>query len=71
MEIYTAPGKKLNDKAISVVENNLGVHQHMYQDNLYNSVNLVENLMNYKITVCGKIRSNTGIPKALEKQKVE
>jgi len=69
MEIYTAPGKKLNDKVMSVLENNLGVHYHVYQDNLYNSVNLVENLLKHKITVCGKIRPNMGIPKALEKQK--
>jgi len=71
MEIYTAPGKKLNDKVMSVLENNLCVHHHWYQDNLYNSVNLAENPLKHKITVCGKIRPNTGIMKALEKQKAE
>ena len=29
MEIYTAPGKKLNDMVKSVLENNLGVHHHV------------------------------------------
>jgi hypothetical protein len=69
IEIYTAPGKKLNDKVMSVLENNLGVRHHVYQDNIYKSVNLVENLLKHEITVCGKIIPNTGIPKVLEKQK--
>ena len=56
---------------MSVLKNNLGVHHHVYQDNLYNSVNLVENLLKHKITVCGKIRPNKGIPKALEKNNAE
>jgi hypothetical protein len=51
MEIYTALGKELNDIVMSVLENNLGVHHHVYQDNLYNSVNVVENQLEYKITV--------------------
>jgi hypothetical protein len=36
MEIYTAQGKKLNDTVMSVLENNVGVHHHVYQDNFYN-----------------------------------
>lgn len=71
MEIYKAPGNKLNDTVMSVLENNLGVHHQVYQDNLYNSVNLVENLLKHKITVCGTIRPNTGILKALKAQIVE
>jgi len=43
----------------------------VYQDNLYNSANLVENLLKHKITVCDKIRPKKGILKALEKQKAE
>jgi hypothetical protein len=31
MEIYTAQGKKLNDTVMSVLENNVGVHHHVYQ----------------------------------------
>jgi hypothetical protein len=49
MEIYTAHGKKLNDMVMSVLEHNLGVHHHVHQDNLYNSVNLVGNLLKHKI----------------------
>lgn len=41
------------------------------KDNLNNTANLVENLLKHKITVCGKIRPNMGIPKALEKQNAE
>jgi hypothetical protein len=56
---------------MSVLENNLGVYNHVYKDNLYNSVNLVENQLKHKITVFGKVRPNTGILKALETQKAE
>jgi hypothetical protein len=68
MEIYTAQGKKLNDTVMSVLENNVGVHHHVYQDNFYNSVNLAENLLKHNIRVCGTMRPNRGIPKDLEKE---
>jgi hypothetical protein len=72
MEIYTTHGKKLNDTVMSVVlENNLGIHHHVYQDNFYNSVNLVGSLLKHKIRVCGTIRRNRGIPKDLEKEAKE
>jgi hypothetical protein len=51
MEIYTAQGKKLNDTVMSVLENNVGVHHHVYQDSFYNSVNLAENLLKRNIRV--------------------
>jgi hypothetical protein len=50
IEIYRAQGKKLNDTIMSLLENNVGVHYHVYQDNFYNSVNLAEKLMK-----CNKI----------------
>jgi hypothetical protein len=68
MEIYTAEGKKLNDTVTSVLENNVCVHHHVYQDNFYNSVNLAENLLKRNIRVCGTMRPNRGIPKDLEKE---
>jgi hypothetical protein len=71
MEIYTAQGKKLNDTVMSVLENNLGAHHHVYQDNFYNSVNLVGNLLKHKIRVCGTMRPYRGIPKDLEKEAKE
>jgi hypothetical protein len=71
MEIYTAQGKKLNDTVMSVLQNNLGVHHLVYQDNFYNSVNLVGNLLKHKIRVCGTVRPNRGIPKDLEKEAKE
>jgi hypothetical protein len=67
MEIYTAQGKKLNDTVMSMLENNVGVHHHVYQDNFYNSVNLAENLKR-NIRVCGTMRPNRGIPTDLEKE---
>jgi hypothetical protein len=57
MEIYTAQGKKLNDTVMSVLENNVGVHHHVCQDNFCNSVNLAENLK-WNITVCGMMKPN-------------
>jgi hypothetical protein len=51
MEIYTAQGKKLNDTVMSVLENDVGVHHHVYQDNFYNSVNLGENLLKCNMSV--------------------
>jgi iron-sulfur cluster repair protein YtfE (RIC family) len=71
MEIYTAQGKKLKDTVMSVIENNLVVHHHVYQDNFYNSVNLVGNLLKHKIRVCGTMRPNRGIAKDLEKEAKE
>jgi hypothetical protein len=68
MEIYTAQGKKLNDTVMSVLENNLGVHHYVYQDNFYNSVNLVGNLLKHKIRVCGTMRPNRGIRKIWRKR---
>jgi hypothetical protein len=68
MEIYTAQGKKLNDTVMSVLENNVGVHHHVYQDNFYNSVDLTENLLKRNIRVCGTMRPNRLIPKDLEKE---
>jgi hypothetical protein len=65
-EIYTAQGKKLNDTVMSVLENNVGVRHHVYQDNFYNSVNLAENLVKCNIKVCGTMKPNRGIPKDLE-----
>jgi response regulator RpfG family c-di-GMP phosphodiesterase len=68
MEIYTAQDKKLNDTVISVLENNVGVHHHTYQDKFYNSVNLVENLLKRNIRVCGTMRPNKSISKDLVKE---
>jgi hypothetical protein len=70
-EIYTAQGKKLNDTVMSVLENNLGVHHHVYQENFYNSLNLVGNLLKHKIRVCGTMRPNRSILKDLEKEAKE
>lgn len=67
MEICIAEGKKLNDKVMSVLENNLGVHHRVYQDNFYNSVNLVGILLKHTVTGCGTMGPNRRILKDLEK----
>jgi len=51
--IYIAQGNKLNDTVMSVLENNSGVHYHVYHViiihfNFYNSVNLVQNVLKHK-----------------------
>jgi len=67
MEICIAEGKILNDMVMSVPENNLGVHHRVYQDNFYNSVNLVGILSKHTVTGCGTVGPNRGILKDLEK----
>jgi len=61
MEICIAEGKILNDMVMWVLENDLGVRHRVYQDNFYNSVNLVQNLLKHKLRVCGIVRLNIGI----------
>ena len=56
IQIYRAQGKKLNDTIMSLLENDVGVHYHVYQDNFYNSVNLAEKLMKCNIRLCGTMR---------------
>ena len=64
MEIYTAEGKKLEDTIFSVLQLNLDLWHHVYQDNYYNSVAIAEHLLQSKTRVCGTIRSNRGLPKS-------
>lgn len=64
MEIYAAEGKKLEDTIFSVLEPNLDLWHHVYQDNYYNSVAIAEHLLQRKTRVCGTIRSNRGLPKS-------
>lgn len=68
MNIYTAEGKKLDETIMSVLENNLNVNHHVYQDNFYNSVKLGENLLQHKTRICGTMRANRGIPAQLENE---
>jgi len=61
MEIYSAEGKKLEDTLLSLLDRNLEQNHHIYQDNFYNSVRLVETLLDRKVRVCGILRVNRGI----------
>ncbi|PSN34409.1 hypothetical protein C0J52_20640, partial [Blattella germanica] len=63
MDIYTAEGKKLDETIMSVLENNLNVNHHVYQDNFYNSVKLGENLLQHKTRICGTMRHSSSIRK--------
>jgi hypothetical protein len=58
MEIYTEEGKKLDETIFSVVEPYLDLWHHVYQDNYYNSVKTVENLIIRNTRVCKTIRAN-------------
>ena len=64
MEIYAAEGKKLDSTIFSVLQPNLDLWHHVYQDNYYNSVAIVEHLLQRKTRVCGTVRSNRGLPKS-------
>jgi len=67
VEICIAEGKKLNDRVMLVLENNLGVHHLVYQDNFYNSMNLVGILSKHTVTGCGTMGPSRGNLKDLEK----
>jgi hypothetical protein len=64
--IYTAQGNKLSDTVMSVLEDNSGIHCHVYHViiihfNFYNAVILVQNLLKHKLRICGTVRLNIGI----------
>jgi hypothetical protein len=65
MEIYTEEDKKLEETIFSVLEPYLDLWHHVYQDNYYNSVEIVEKLFLRKTRICRTIRANRGIPKSL------
>jgi hypothetical protein len=48
MEIYSAEGKKLEDKVLSLLDRNLDQNHHIYQDNFYNSVRSAQTLLDTK-----------------------
>jgi len=62
IEIYAAEGKKLDSTIFSVLQPNLDLWYHVYQDNYYNNVAIAEHLLQRKTRVCGTIRSNRGLP---------
>jgi hypothetical protein len=62
MEIYTAEGKELEETIFSVLEPNLDLWYHVYQDNYYDSVVIAEKLLSRKTRVCETIRANRGLP---------
>jgi hypothetical protein len=45
MEIYSAKGKKLDDTVLLLLDRNLSQNHHIYQENFYNSVKLVQTLL--------------------------
>ena len=66
MEIYSAEGKKLENTVLSLLDRNLGLNHHVYQDNYYNSVRLTQTLLQRNVRVCGTMRANRVIPRDLE-----
>ena len=65
-ELYSAEGKKLEDRVLSLLGGTLGLNHHIYQDNYYNSVRLAQTLLDRNMRVCGTIRANRGISRDLE-----
>lgn len=64
--IYSGEGKSLEDTILSVLQPVLDKGYHLYQDNYYNSVKIVEKLETRKTVVCGTIRLNRGVPNSLK-----
>ena len=51
---------------LSLLDGNLGLNHHIYQDSYYNSVRLAQTLLDRNMRVCGTMRANSGIPHDLE-----
>ena len=66
MKIHSAERKKLEDTLLSLLGGTLGLNHHIYQDNYYNSMRLVQTLLDRNMRICGTIRANRGIPRDLE-----
>jgi len=66
MEIYSAERKKLENTVLSLLDRNLCLNHHVYQDNYYNSVRLAQTLLERNVRVCGTMRANRCIPRDLE-----
>jgi len=66
MEIYSTEGTKLEDTVLSLLDRNLGQKHHIYQDSFYNSMRLVQTLLDRNVRVCGTMRATRGIPHDLE-----
>jgi hypothetical protein len=66
METYSADGKNLQDRVLSLLDRNVSHNHHLYPDNFYYSVKLAETLLDRKVRVCGTMRANRGIPRDLE-----
>jgi hypothetical protein len=62
MEMYTAESKKVEGTICSVLEPNLNLWHHVYQNIFYNSVEIAEKLLQRKKQVCRTVRANTRIP---------
>ena len=67
-EIYTAKWKKLEDTVLSLLDRNLAQNHHIHLDNFYNSVRLVETLLDRKARLCGSMRANKGISPDTEQE---
>jgi hypothetical protein len=59
-------GRSWEDIVLTLLDRKLGQNHHIYQDNFYNSVRLVETLPDSTVRVCGTVRANWGIPPDVE-----
>lgn len=69
-KIYTGSSSDLAGTINTLVHPYIGVNHHLYMDNYYNSVKIVEDLLNKNIRVCGTLRQNR-IPKELQNSDVK
>jgi len=63
---YTQLREKSWRTLSSLLDRNLGLNHHIYQDIVYNSVRLAQTLLDRNVRVCSTMRANRGIPRDLE-----
>jgi len=62
MKPYCGESAALGDTVVSLLDRLVGHGYRLFMDNLYNSVQLCERLLDVKTHVCGTIRKNRGEP---------
>ena len=63
---YTQLRERIWRTVLSLLGGTLGLNNHIYQDNYYNSMRLAETLLDRNVRVCSTIRANRGIPRDLK-----
>ena len=68
LDIYAGERKKLQETIFTLLEPYLDQNYHVYQDNYYNHVTIVETLLSRQVRLCGTIRVNRGLPSEMKNE---